>query len=1010
MRDDYLMHYGVSIEDGAPGRGSGRYAKGSGENPYQHAIDLYSLYNKYKHDGLTQRQIAEQLGIFNRQGKPDVDKLRAKYSNAKNAKRAHDVEVAQKLMEECDGNRSAVARRMGLNESTVRSLLDEKKAQNSSLAQRTADTLQDYVDRNRYIDISSGTEYQLGVSQTRMKNAIALLEEKGYLKHQIQIDQMGTNHKTTITVLTPPGVSYGEVSEHRYDIRYPGQETKLLDSKGDVKKVNALSAEVHPVSVSSDRIKVVYAEQGGTERDGLIQLRRGVDDISLGAHNYAQVRIAVDGTHYLKGMAVYSDDMPPGVDIIFNTNKHEGTAKLDTFKKMEKNKDGTIDWENPFGATVTYKEYTDATGKVHQGAINVVRAEGEWQKWDKNLASQFLSKQPVAMAERQLGYSYQDRKVEFDEIRSLENPAVKKKLLMTFADNCDSAAVELKAAPFAQQQTYVILPFPELGDGECYAPRYANGTKLALVRYPHGGTFEIPTVTVNNDRSPAKKVLGNAPDAIGINANVAGILSGADFDGDTVVAIPLSDKVKVRTSDPLPELKGFDPKEAYPKYKGMKVISAQAKQTEMGKVTNLITDMTLKGASREEIAMAVKHSMVIIDAEKHELNYKQSEIDNHIAELKKRWQDTGDGKTGAGTIISRASSEKDVPETKDWYPSSKTIDAEGRKITEPTNNIYKDVKLKYRPVELKEDKKTGQTYYLDYDEASGKRKRVYATEEDVERVNKKYEGISFDSNGRVKVNEDTRTGELYYLRTDPSSNKKVRVPITDQDIVPGSLKEHVRLQSSTKMAEETDAFKLTSGGSKENPGYRIEKIYATYANNMKDLANAARREWLKTGNLEYNKDAAKQYADEVASLDRKLNDAKAHSPVERQAQLMANRRMAERKRDNPDMTKEEIKKYKGREIINARNKLGGKKPSIEITDNEWKAIQSGAISNNKLNDILDHADLDKLRKLATPRATKTITPSMKSLAKSMDSAGYTLKEIADRLGVSTSSVYEMTSG
>lgn len=55
-------------------------------------------------------------------------------------------------------------------------------------------------------------------------------------------------------------------------------------------------------------------------------------------------------------------------------------------------------------------------------------------------------------------------------------------------------------------------------------------------------------------------------------------------------------------------------------------------------VSNLITDMTIKGATDEELCRAVKHSMVVIDAVKHKLGYKQSEIDNDIESLKKKYQ------------------------------------------------------------------------------------------------------------------------------------------------------------------------------------------------------------------------------------------------------------------------------------------------------------------------------------------------------------------------------------
>lgn len=955
--NDILMHYGTK-------RHSGRYPWGSGENPYQRYGDFYSRYQRCKADGLTEKQIAEQLGVVDKFGNPSIKMLRAKYSNAQAEKRAYDISVAKKYKEE-GLNNSEIGRKMGINESTVRSLLDESRAQRTNLNRQTADILKQLVDDKKYVDIGPGVEIAFGVNKNRVDNAVALLEEDGYKKQFIQIDQMGTNHKTTMTVLTAPDVSYSELSENRYDICFPGQMSVVLNKNGDV---GGLGLE-KPHAVNPDRIQVRYNEEGGIDRDGLIQLRRGVDDLTLGGKQYAQVRIAVEGNKYLKGMAVYSDDMPPGVDIIFNTNKHLGMDKMDVFKSMETDKNGNVNWDNPFGASVTQKKYEGADGKEHLSACNVVREEGEWQTWSKNLASQFLSKQPVPLAERQLKLAADDRKREFEEICNLTNPTVKKKLLLDFADSCDSAAVDLKAAPFAGQQTHVILPFTDIKNNECYAPNYPDGTRVALIRYPHGGKFEIPELTVNNKSgSDADKTIGrNAPDAIGINSHTAGILSGADFDGDTVVVIPLSEKVRVKNSKPLAGLEGFDPKEAYPGYPGMRVISSQRKQTEMGKVTNLITDMTLKGATEDEIARAVRHSMVIIDSEKHKLNYKQSEIDNDISSLKKKYQDDGNGHTGAGTIISRSSSEYDIPVRKDWRAKEGSIDPKtGEKIFEYTNETYTKAKIK---------------------------------------------GIKVKDGGEVILNTDPKTGQRYYLRSNDISGKKERVYVQDSDLQPykdGSLtKEVTRTQKSTKMAEANDAFTLTSGGSKDNPGQPMERVYAQYANDIKALGNAARKEWLSTPNLKYSKEAAQEYKAEVDSLNDKLKKALGNAPKERQAQLIANQVMALKKEANPDMDKDDIKKYKGQAIVAARDKVNARKEQIEITPKEWEAIQAGAISDSRLRTILDNTKTENLRAMATPRNTRTITPSMQSLAKSMSASGYTTAQIADRLGISSSSVYSI---
>ena len=1005
LDSDFLEHIGTPHEGLVPH--SGRYEYGSGEHAYQRGQDFYTAYKRLELKGLKQKEIAKELGVVDRNGEPNINRLRAKLSNAKMERRAAMSNMAMRLKEEGHNN-SEIGRIMGINESSVRSLLDPAKAARNDLNRKTAETLKEYIDKNRYVDISDGVNVQLGVTDNRIKNAVALLEEEGYIKQMIQVDQLGTDHKTTITVMTPPDCTYEELSEHRYDIRYPGQDGRKVDEAGDILSLGA----VPPTSISSDRILIRYNEEGGINKDGCIELRRGVEDISLNGNRYAQVRIGVDGTHYLKGMAVYSDNIPPGYDIVFNTNKHLGTDPYKVFKPMETDKSGKIDMLNPFGSSYTTLQYTDANGDIRQSAINVVRKEGEWAQWDKNLASQFLSKQPINLAQRQLGLSVKDKTQELDDILALTNPAVKQTLLLKYADKCDSLAVDLKAAPFARQQFHVILPFPELRDNECYAPNYPDGTRVALVRYPHGGTFEIPELTVRNLGSPAARVIGNAPDAIGINSHVAERLSGADFDGDAVIVIPLSDKVRVRSKPALEGLKDFDPKEKYPYYEGMKVISEQTKQNEMGRVSNLITDMTIKGAPDDYIAAAVRHSMVVIDAEKHKLNYKQSEKDNRIAELKKTYQDDGEGHAGASTIISRASSEVDVKSRKDWYPSSTSIGPNGEKIwTEKKNDTYKKGTLKGIPLKdgslvmPRTEKKSGKLYYTKDDPNTGKKVRVYISKDD-------FDGdIDELKKGRtVTVLTDKNDGRLYYLRTDPSSGKKVRVYSDPGDF--SKLETRERTQKSTRMAEETDAYRLTSGGSKERTKYPMENVYAEYANAMKSLANRARLAYTQTGNLKRDPEAAKKYKAEVASLNSKVKAIEAHAPVERQAQLLGNRVVALKKEANPNMDKDDVSKLKARAISRARDYItnANGKPSLTLTDREWEAIQSGAISHSKLRKILDYADLDDLRKRATPKATKTITPAMESLAKSMEASGYTTAQIADRLGISSSSVYNIVSG
>ena len=216
------------------------------------------------------------------------------------------------------------------------------------------------------------------------------------------------------------------------------------------------------------------------------------------------------------------------------------------------------------------------------------------------------------MIEKQLGLSIADKKAEFEDIMALDNPVVKRKLLATFAEDCDSTAEDLDAAALPRQSYRVILPMTTIGDNEVYAPTYRDGEKVALIRFPHGGTFEIPILTVNNKNKEGQSIYGNATDAVGISKNNADRLSGAYFDGDTVMVIPTSGhgrntKVNIQNRDQLEGLEGFDPKIEYPEIPGMKKMTKQMTKKEMGVVSNRITDMPLSGANEDELAAAVSH-------------------------------------------------------------------------------------------------------------------------------------------------------------------------------------------------------------------------------------------------------------------------------------------------------------------------------------------------------------------------------------------------------------------
>ena len=897
--EEIVSHYGTP-------RHSGRYPYGSGDNPYQHATDFLGRIDILKRQGYTETQIAKDFGLTTSQ-------FRVQKSLATNERRAMDVETARKLLEDTGGNVSEVARRMGKNESSIRSLLKTSSESRMSAAQNTANFLKEQINKKGMIDVGAGVEHQLNVSPEMMKNALYILEREGYPVYQGRMEQVTNPGKfTTLKVLCPPGTKHKEIFE--FDKVNSVEDYISYDGGETFKK-----GFVYPKSMDSKRLMINYAEDGGIDKDGVIEVRRGCKDLSLGTANYAQVRILVDNDRYLKGMAVYADDLPDGVDVRFNTNKTKDVPKMDVLKKIKDDPD------NPFGALIKERGgqswYIDDDGNEQQSLINKTREEGEWDQWSRHLPSQFLSKQSKEMIEKQLGLSIADKKAEFEDIMALDNPVIKRKLLASFAEDCDSTAEDLDAAALPRQSYRVILPMTTIGDNEVYAPTYRDGEKVALIRFPHGGTFEIPILTVNNKNKEGQSIYGNATDAVGISKTNADRLSGADFDGDTVMVIPTSGhgrntKVNIQNRDQLEGLEGFDPKIQYPEIPGMKKMTKQMTQKEMGVVSNLITDMTLRGANDDELAAAVRHSMVVIDAEKHKLNYKQSEIDNNIAALKKKYQghieDDGRYHEGASTVISRAKSETTVQKRKGsmhvnqigkpWYDPSKP---EGAKIWTLDNATYTD-------------KKGNQVY---------------------------------------------------------------------------------RTQKSTKMAETDDAAKLSSGTANVK-----EQAYVDYANELKRLANEARKESVYTPKLEYNPEANKKYKAEVKHLEDQYSMALQNAPKEREAQRIARSIVDAKKEANPDMTKAEVKKEGQRALTKARLQVGAQRTPITISDREWEAIQAGAISDSKLDKILKYADSEAVREKATPRQKATIPPAKANKAQMMYKSGYTLAEIADALGVSTSTI------
>lgn len=892
LENDILMHYGVK-------RRSGRYPWGSGDSPYQHSGDFLSRVQELKEQGLTEKEITKAMNL------ESTTELRVYTQIAAHERRDLLRDQAKSLRE--DGKSlNEIAAIMGYkNDSSVRALLNDDIAANKNAAKNTADILRKEVDAKGVIDVGKGVNRELNVSETKFNEALELLALEGYNIYGIGVPQVtNVGKQTNVKVLAKEDISSADIYKDFGQIQSVSNDYFTRDDGQTYTKIE------YPASIDSKRIDIRYGDQGGLNKDGVIEIRRGVADLDLGKSHYAQVRIMVDGTHYLKGMAMYSDDIPEGKDIVFNTNKTSDVPVKEVLKPIKD------DPSNPFGALIKaggQSRYLGSDGKEHLSAINKIKEEGDWDEMSKNLSSQFLSKQPKELINRQLTLAYTNSESDFDDIMSCTNPTVKKHMLMEFADTCDGAAVHLKAAALPRQRTQVILPVTAVKDDEVYAPNFNDGEQVALIRYPHAGTFEIPILTVNNNNRGARKVLSpDIRDAVGVSKKTADRLSGADFDGDTAVVIPLSKKVNIKSTPYYKELENFEPKTQYAERPGMRYMKKSDVQKEMGMISNLITDMTLRGASDEHIIRAVKHSMVVIDAEKHKLDYKRSEQENGIAELRQIYQTRTleDGTThtgGASTLLSRRKQEVRVPERQGG-----------------------------------------------------------------ERINKETGEVTYRESGRTYINKN---GE--------------RVKAEDK----------VSLMSVTK-----DARTLSSG-------HPVENLYADYANKMKALANKARKEAVSIKETPYNKSAKEVYQKEVDSLNAALRLAETNAPRERRAQAIANSRVKAQLQENPELYGKEYKKERKKMVQialeEARHSVGatGKGTRIVISPREWEAIQAGAISPTKLSEILRYTDSDKIREYSFPKKKTGLSASKIASIKAMSNSGYTNAEIAEKFGISTSSVH-----
>lgn len=303
FENNVLEHYGTK-------KHSGRYPWGSGDNPYQHSGDFLSRIEELKKKGLSEKELLTTIN----DSLPDEYKMGLTEFRTARQKAAHERKILEydkiRALKEDGLGWKEIGDKLGMSESSVRSKYNNAIGEKASQAEKIAATLKEEVDKKGMIDISEGANLVLGVSENKLYEAIYILEaEYGYQRYGVGVRQpTNVRQQTNITVLAKP----------EFDQKYAYQHQDQIDSLGDYHSNDGgdtFTKLQRPSSLDSSRVAIRYGDEGGLDKDGVMEIRRGVPDLDLGKSHYAQVRILVDGDHYLKGMAVYSDDLPDGVDI-----------------------------------------------------------------------------------------------------------------------------------------------------------------------------------------------------------------------------------------------------------------------------------------------------------------------------------------------------------------------------------------------------------------------------------------------------------------------------------------------------------------------------------------------------------------------------------------------------------------------------------------------------------------------------------------------------------------------
>lgn len=240
--DDYLEHYGTK-------RHSGRYEWGSGGNVPGHNRTLLQQIEELRRQGVPEKDIADGFGL-------KTHEMRDLKTIENNRIRQERIAFAQTLRDKGTSH-VAIGQRMGISEGSVRNLLKDGETEKAAILTNIANVIKTEVDSDggSLIDVGSGVEQHLNISENKLRAAVTMLRDQGYTLHNIKGEQPTTGKQTNIKVLAGPGVTKAEIYRRKGEIRQPiryFQEGGRTDF-----------GILPPLSISPDRVSINYAENSG---------------------------------------------------------------------------------------------------------------------------------------------------------------------------------------------------------------------------------------------------------------------------------------------------------------------------------------------------------------------------------------------------------------------------------------------------------------------------------------------------------------------------------------------------------------------------------------------------------------------------------------------------------------------------------------------------------------------------------------------------------------------------